>query len=50
MAYAIIGGVLLASLIVPLIIGPDGWIVPLVVIPFGLIYALVDRRLRQRQE
>lgn len=50
MAYTIIGGVLLASLLAPLIIGADGWIVPLVVLPFCVVYALVDRRLRRRQE
>lgn len=49
LAYWIIGGVLLAALIAPLIIGKDGWIVPLVVLPFALIYAVVDRRMRDRQ-
>ena len=48
LAYWIIGGVLLASLVAPLIIGRDGWIVPLVVLPFALIYAVVDRRMRSR--
>jgi hypothetical protein len=49
LAYWIIGGVLLASLIAPLIIGKDGWIVPLVVLPFALIYAVLDRRMRSRE-
>jgi hypothetical protein len=49
MAYSIIGGVMLASLLAPLIIGADGWIVPLVVLPFCLVYAVIDRRLRRRE-
>ncbi|CAA9486732.1 MAG: hypothetical protein AVDCRST_MAG85-989 [uncultured Solirubrobacteraceae bacterium] len=49
LAYWIIGGVFLASLIAPLIIGKDGWIVPLVVLPFAVIYAVFDRRMRSRQ-
>lgn len=49
LAYWIIGGVLAASLLAPLIIGSDGWIVPLVVLPFGLVYAAIDRRLREKE-
>ena len=49
LAYWIIGGVLAASLLAPLIIGKDGWIVPLAVIPFGLIYAAIDKKLRDRE-
>ena len=49
LAYWIIGGVLVASLLAPAIIGADGWIVPLVVLPFGLIYAAYDKRLRDKE-
>jgi hypothetical protein len=49
MAYAIVGGVVLVSLVVPLIIGGDGWFVPLVVLPFAAIYLLFDQRMRKRQ-
>ena len=50
MAYAIIGGVILVALFVPLIIGAEGWVVPVAVIPFAIIYALFDRRMRKRAE
>ncbi len=46
LAYWIIGGVLLASLIAPAIIGSDGWIVPIATLPFCLVYAAIDRKLR----
>ncbi len=46
LAYWIIGGVLATALLAPLIIGKDGWIVPLATIPFCLVYALIDRKLR----
>ena len=48
MAYAIIGGVIVVALFVPLIIGAEGWVVPVAVIPFAIIYALLDRRMRKR--
>jgi hypothetical protein len=48
LAYWIIGGVLLASLVAPAVIGRDGWIVPLLVLPFCLAYAIADRRMRNR--
>jgi hypothetical protein len=47
MAYAIVGGVVLVSLLAPLLLGFDeAWFVPLAVLPLGLAYVLVDRRLR----
>ena len=49
LAYWIIGGVLLASLLAPAIFGADGWLVPLVVLPFGLAYAALDKKLRDRE-
>ena len=49
LAYWIIGGVLLASLLAPLIIGVEGWAVPLIVLPFCLVYAAIDRRLRDKE-
>ncbi len=49
LAYWIVGGVLAASLLAPLIIGADGWAVPLVVLPFCLVYAAADRRLRAKE-
>ena len=49
LAYWIIGGVLAASFIAPLIIGAEGWVVPVVVLPFALVYALVDKRLRDKE-
>jgi hypothetical protein len=49
LAYWIIGGVLAVSLLAPLIIGRDGWLVPVVVIPFAIVYALIDKRLRDRE-
>jgi hypothetical protein len=48
LAYWIIGGVLAASLLAPLVIGSDGWIVPLVVLPLCLVYAVADRQMRRR--
>ena len=49
LAYWIIGGVLAASLLAPAIIGSDGWLVPLVVLPFGLVYAAFDKKLRDKE-
>ena len=49
LAYWIIGGVLLASLLAPAIIGSDGWVVPLAVLPFGLVYAVIDKKLRDKE-
>ena len=49
LAYWIIGGVLATALLAPLIIGKDGWIVPLAVLPFGLIYAVIDKKLRDKE-
>ena len=50
MAYVIIGGVVLMSLLAPLFVGWDAWFVPLAVLPFAVLYALYDRELRQREE
>ena len=50
MAYVIIGGVVLMSLLAPLFVGPEAWITPIAVIPFALFYAAYDRMLRQREE
>ena len=50
MAYVIIGGVVLISLLAPLFVGADGWVVPIAVIPFALVYAAYDRTLRSREE
>ena len=51
MAYMIIGGVVLVSLLAPLIIGwDDGWFVPLAILPFAAIYAAFDRKLVQREK
>jgi hypothetical protein len=49
MAYMIIGGAMVVSLIIPAIIGfADAWFVPLVVLAIGIPYLLWDRRLRKR--
>ena len=51
MAYALIGGVVLVSFIVPAIIGfDDGWFVPLVILPPAIVYLYYDQRLRRRGE
>ena len=51
MAYVIIGGVVLVSFLAPLIIGfDDGWFVPLAVLPFAILYALFDNKLRKDEE
>ena len=51
MAYVIIGGVMLVSLIIPAIIGfADAWYVPLIVFALGVPYLLFDRRMRNRSE
>ena len=49
MAYVIIGGVLLISLLAPLFIGGDAWVVPVAVLPFALMYGLYDRELLRRE-
>ena len=49
LAYWIIGGVIAAAMLAPLIIGKDGWIVPIAGLPFGLIYAAVDKKLRDKE-
>jgi hypothetical protein len=51
MAYAIIAGVVLVSLLAPLIIGfDDAWFVPLFILPFGALYAAFDRRMQKAEE
>ena len=51
MAYALIGGVVLVSFLCPLIIGfSDAWFVPLTVVPFALLYAAYDAKLRRDEE
>jgi len=51
MAYIIIGGVMLVSLMVPAVIGfADAWYVPLIIFALGLPYLAFDRRLRKRAE
>ena len=50
MAYVIIGGVVLMSLLAPLFVGAEAWVTPIAVIPFAIFYALYDRTLRQREE
>jgi hypothetical protein len=49
MAYVIIAGVVLMSLLAPLFVGTEGWVVPVAVIPFALFYAAYDRTLRRRE-
>jgi hypothetical protein len=50
MAYMIIGGAMVVSLIIPAIIGfADAWFVPLVVLAIGIPYLAYDRRLRKRE-
>jgi hypothetical protein len=48
--YWMVGGVAAISLVIPAIIGGDAWYVPLIVIPLALVYLLVDRRLKHRDE
>ena len=48
-AYGIVGGVLLVSLLAPLFIGADGWIVPLITLLFAVPYLMYDRRLAARE-
>jgi hypothetical protein len=50
MAYAIIGGVVLVSFLAPLIVGWDAWFVPVAVLPFAILYALFDAKLRRDEE
>ncbi len=50
MAYLIIGGVVLLSLLAPVFVGWDAWIVPLAVLPFAALYALYDRQLARKEE
>ena len=51
MAYALIGGVILVSLLCPFIVGfDDAWFVPLTVIPFAALYAAYDRKLREDEK
>jgi hypothetical protein len=47
-AYFIVGGVLLVSLLAPIFIGRDGWIVPLITLLFAVPYLLYDRKLAAR--
>ncbi len=49
MAYVIIGGVVLLSLLAPLFVGADAIVVPFAVLPFAAIYALYDRQLAKRE-
>jgi hypothetical protein len=51
MAYALIGGVILVSLLCPFIIGwNDAWFVPLTILPFAALYAAYDAKLRRDEE
>ena len=50
MAYAIVGGVILVSLLTPLFIGSDGWIVPVITLLFAIPYLLYDRKLARSEE
>ena len=51
MAYALIGGVMLVSLLCPFIVGfDDAWFVPLVVFPLAALYAAYDRKLQQDEK
>ena len=51
MAYALIGGVVLVSFLAPLIVGfSDAWFVPLAILPFALVYAAFDAKLRRDEE
>ena len=49
LAYWIIGGDLLTSLLAPLILGSDGWLVPLATLPFCVLYAGIDKWLRDKE-
>ena len=49
MAYAIVAGALLMSLLAPLFVGGSAWFVPFAVLPFGVLYVLYDRRLARRE-
>ena len=49
-AYAIVGGVMLVSLLAPLFIGSDGWIVPLITLLFAIPYLLYDRKLARSEQ
>jgi uncharacterized membrane protein len=49
-AYVIIGGVVLLSLLAPLFVGGDAWVTPIAVIPFAIVYALYDRTLARKEE
>ncbi len=48
--WGVIGGVLLVSLLAPLFVGAEGWVVPLVVLPFAVAYLLFDRRTKHREQ
>jgi hypothetical protein len=48
-AYGIVGGVLLVSLLAPLFIGADGWIVPVITLLFAVPYLLYDRKLAEKE-
>ena len=51
MAYALIGGVMLVSLLAPFIVGfNDAWFVPLIVFPLAALYAAYDRKLREDEK
>jgi hypothetical protein len=49
-AYYIVGGVLLVSLLAPAMLGwSEAWFVPLAILPLGAAYAVLDRRLRAKE-
>jgi hypothetical protein len=50
LAYWIVGGVLLASLLAPALLGAEGWAAPLAVALIAVPYLIFDRRLARAEE
>lgn len=48
--YSIMGGSILAALLAGIIGGGNYWIVPAIILPIIAVYAVVDRRLKQRED
>ena len=48
-AYFIVGGVLLVSLLAALFIGSEGWLVPAVTFLFAIPYLMYDRKLARAE-
>jgi len=50
MPYALIAGVVVASIVAVALLGVQAWVAPAFTLPLALLYLVFDRRMKRREE